>query len=148
MKIGIANDHAGVEYKNTIKNFLEENGHKVYNYGTDSEDSFDYPLAAKELAKHIKKNDCELGIAICGTGAGISMACNKVNGIRAACCSEEMTAHLMREHNNANIVCIGARIVTIDKALEIVNEFINTSFSAEERHIRRIDEIEEIEKEN
>lgn len=148
MKIGIANDHSGVEFKNLIKKHLEEQGHTVFNYGTDSEESYDYPLAAKELAKHVINKDVELGVAICGTGAGISIACNKVNGIRTACCSEEKTAHLLREHNDANIICIGDRIVTIEKAYQIVDEFINTPFSNEERHIRRINLIKDIEKEN
>ena len=148
MKIGIANDHSGVEFKNLIKKHLEEKGHTVFNYGTDSEESYDYPLAAKELAKHVINKDVELGVAICGTGAGISIACNKVNGIRTACCSEEKTAHLLREHNDANIICIGDRIITIEKAYQIVDEFINTPFSNEERHIRRINLIKDIEKEN
>ena len=148
MKIGIANDHSGVEFKNLIKKHLEEQGHTVYNYGTDSEEAYDYPLAAKELCKHILNNDCELGIAICGTGAGISIACNKHKGIRTACCSEEKTAHLLREHNNANIISIGDRIITIEKAYQIVDEFINTPFSNEERHIRRINLIKEIENNN
>lgn len=148
MKIGIANDHSGVEFKNLIKKHLEEQGHTVFNYGTDSEESFDYPLAGKELAKHVVNKDVELGVAICGTGAGISIACNKVNGIRTACCSEEKTAHLLREHNDANIISIGDRIVTIEKAYQIVDEFINTPFSNEERHIRRINLIKDIEKEN
>ena len=148
MKIGIANDHSGVEYKNIIKEHLEEKGHTVFNYGTDSSESYDYPIAGKELAKHVVNGDCELGIAICGTGAGISIACNKVKGIRTACCSETKTAHLLREHNNANIISIGDRIVTIEKAIEIVDEFINTPFSNEERHIRRVNLLKDIENEN
>lgn len=148
MKIGIANDHSGVEFKNLLKKHLENQGHTVYNYGTDSEEAFDYPLAANELCKHILNGDCELGVAICGTGAGISIACNKHKGIRTAACSEEKTAHLLREHNNANIISIGDRIVTIEKAYQIVDEFINTPFSNEERHIRRINLIKEIEDNN
>ena len=148
MKIGIANDHSGVEFKNKIKKYLEDKGHTVLNYGTDSEEPYDYPLAGKELAKHVVNGDCELGIAICGTGAGISMACNKVKGIRTACCSEERTAHLMREHNDANIVCFGDRIISIETAYKIVDEFINTPFSNGERHIKRIKLLKDIEDEN
>lgn len=145
MKIGIANDHAATELKFKVKKYLEDKGYEVINYGTDSLESYDYPIAGETLANGIMNKECELGIAICGTGAGISIACNKVKGIRAACCSDEKTASLIREHNNAQILAFGARIVDTDQAFKLVDAFINTPFSNGERHIRRINMIHDIE---
>ena len=143
MKIGIANDHAGTNLKHDLIQFLKDNGHEVINYGTDSTTSSDYPILAKKLANSVKDKEVELGIAICGTGLGMSYACNKVKGIRAACVSESLSARLSRQHNNANIICFGARIIGIEVAKEIVETFINTPFSNDERHIKRIEMIEE-----
>ena len=145
MKIGIANDHAGTPLKLELVDYLSSLGHEIINYGTDSLTSSDYPLQGEILAKAINNKEVELGIAICGTGLGISYACNKVRGIRAACCSESASARLAREHNNAQIVCFGARIVGLELAKEICKTFIDTPFSFEERHQKRIDMIQEIE---
>lgn len=146
MKIGIANDHAATEMKFEIKKYLEEKGHEVINYGFDTNESCDYPIAGEKLANGIMNGECEKGIAICGTGVGISIACNKVNGIRAGVCSETKTAALIREHNNAQIIAFGARIVDLDKAKELVDTFLTTEFNDPNgRHTRRIQELKEIE---
>ncbi|MBQ1288290.1 MAG: ribose 5-phosphate isomerase B [Erysipelotrichaceae bacterium] len=145
MKIGISNDHSAVDLKNSVLKHLEEKGYDVINFGTDSAESFDYPLAATVLAKAIQNKEVDLGIAICGTGVGISIACNKHKGIRACCCSEATSARLTREHNDSNIICFGARIVSTELANDIVDTFLTTPFSNGERHKRRIAMIHEIE---
>ena len=145
MKIGIANDHAATQMKFAVKEYLENKGYEVVNYGTDSTESYDYPLAGETLGIAVMNNELDLGIAICGTGGGISIACNKVKGIRAVCCSDEKTAGLIREHNNAQIIAFGARIIDNEKAFKLVDAFLNTPFSNGERHNRRIAMIHEIE---
>ena len=146
MKIGIANDHAAPELKFKIVKYLEEKGYEVVNYGTDSEESCDYPIYGEKLANGIMNGECELGIAICGTGVGISIACNKVNGIRAGVCSEVKTAALIREHNDAQILAFGARIVDEETAYKLVDTFLNTKHDSENpRHDRRIAELKDIE---
>ena len=145
MKVGISNDHSAVELKNSVMSHLKEKGYEVVNYGTDSTESYDYPLAGSVLAKAIQNKEVDLGIAICGTGVGISSACNKHKGIRACCCSEATSARLTREHNDANIICFGARIVSTELANDIVDTFLTTPFSNGERHKRRIAQIHEIE---
>ena len=145
MKVGISNDHSAVDLKNSVLSHLKEKGYEVVNFGTDSTDSYDYPIAGSKLAKAIQNEEIDLGIAICGTGVGISIACNKHKGIRACCCSEATSARLTREHNNANIICFGARIVSTELANDIVDTFLTTKFSGDERHSRRIKQISEIE---
>lgn len=145
MRIGIANDHAATEMKFAVKKYLEDKGYEVVNYGTDSTGSYDYPIAGETLGRHIMAGDVDLGIAICGTGGGISIACNKVKGIRAVCCSDVKTAGLIREHNNAQIIAFGARIIDNEQAFKLVDAFLNTPFSNGERHNRRIAMIHEIE---
>ena len=145
MKIGIANDHAATQMKFAVKEYLENKGYEVVNYGTDSTESYDYPLAGETLGRAVMNNEVDLGIAICGTGGGISIACNKVKGIRAVCCSDEKTAALIREHNNAQIIAFGARIIDDEKAYKLVDAFLNTPFSNGERHNRRIAMIHDIE---
>ena len=138
MKIIIGNDHAGVEFKNTIMKHLEEQGHEVVNVGTDT---LDYPDIAKSVAEKVLAEEGNLGIIICGTGIGISIAANKVEGIRAALCHNEFTARMARLHNNANIVALGARVIGDELGKAIVDTFITTEFSNEERHIKRIEKI-------
>lgn len=145
MKVGICNDHAAVALKNEVVEHLKKQGYEVVNYGTDSTEPFDYPDAAKLLCAGIKSKEVELGIAICGTGVGISIACNKHKGIRACCCSEATSAKLTRLHNDSNVICFGARIVSGELAIDIVDTFLNTKFSEGERHIKRIAKIKEIE---
>ncbi len=145
MKVGISNDHSAVELKNSVMSHLKEKGYEVVNYGTDSTESYDYPLAGSVLAKAIQNKEVDLGIAICGTGVGISIACNKHKGIRACCCSEATSARLTREHNDANIICFGARIISTELANDIADTFLSTPFSNGERHKKRIAMIHEIE---
>ena len=145
MKIGITNDHAATKLKLEVLEHLQNQGYEVINYGTDSYDSCDYPLAASALCEGLIKGDCDFGIAICGTGVGISIACNKHKGIRACCCSETTSAEFTRQHNDANVICFGSRIVGPEVAFDIVDTFLNTSFSNGERHQKRINQIKDIE---
>ena len=147
MKIGIANDHAATEMKFALIKYLEEKGYEVINYGFGLISVMLEPLIGEKLANGIMNKECDRGIAICGTGVGISIACNKVNGIRAGVCSETKTAELIREHNDAQIIAFGARIVDLEKAKELIDTFLNTDFyDPNGRHIRRINELKEIEK--
>lgn len=144
MKIGIGNDHAAVAMKNEIMKYVEELGHEVVNFGTDTLDSCDYPDYGEKVARAVAAGELDFGILICGTGVGISLAANKVNGIRAAVCSEPVTAGLVRAHNNANIIAFGERIVGMEMAKSIVKTFLETEFEGG-RHQRRVDKIMEIE---
>lgn len=144
MKIAIGNDHAAPEMKFAVKRFLESLGHEVVNFGTDTTESVDYPVIAKKVADVVASKDCDKGILICGTGIGMSIAANKVKGIRAACCSDPLCVRLTRQHNDANILCFGARIVGQTMAEEMVSEFVNTEFEGG-RHNNRVSLISEIE---
>ena len=141
--IGIGNDHAAVDLKNEIKAYLEEKGYKVVNYGTDSSESCDYPVYGAKVGNAVASGEVDAGVLICGTGIGISMTANKIKGIRAALCSDTFSAHATREHNDANILAMGARVVGEGLALDIVDTFLETEFSNDERHIRRINMIED-----
>ena len=148
MKIGIGNDHSAVEYKNIISKYIQDKyGYEVVNYGTDTSDSCNYAIYGEKLAKAVVNKEVDLAIAICGTGIGISLACNKVNGIRCGVCSEAKSAMLSRLHNNANIIAFGARIIDIEKAKEIVDAFLTTEFEGG-RHLERIDYLTKIEEKN
>ena len=147
MKIGIANDHTALEMKKDIIAYLESKGHEIVDYGTDSTESTDYPIWGEKVANAVASGEVEKGIAICGTGLGISLACNKVNGIRACVCSEPYTARYSRLHNNCNIICFGARVIGIEMAKMIVDEFFETGFEGG-RHQRRVDMIMDIEARN
>ena len=147
MKIGIANDHTALEMKKDIIAYLESKGHEIVDYGTDSTESTDYPSWGEKVANAVASGEVEKGIAICGTGLGISLACNKVNGIRACVCSEPYTARYSRLHNNCNIICFGARVIGIEMAKMIVDEFFETEFEGG-RHQRRVDMIMDIEARN
>lgn len=147
MKIGIANDHTALEMKKDIIAYLESKGHEIVDYGTDSTESTDYPIWGEKVANAVASGEVEKGIAICGTGLGISLACNKVNGIRACVCSEPYTAKYSRLHNNCNIICFGARVIGIEMAKMIVDEFFETEFEGG-RHQRRVDMIMDIETRN
>ena len=142
MKIVIGNDHAGVEFKNKIMQALRSKGHEIINVGTDTLDSVDYPDIAKEVSKKIINKEANFGILICGTGIGISIAANKIKGIRAALCHNEYTARLSRLHNDANIIALGARVLGEDLGLACVETFINTEFEGG-RHARRVGKIEQ-----
>ena len=144
MKIGIGDDQSALEMKKEIIAFLEEKGHEVVDYGTDSTESCDYPIYGEIVARAVAAGEVEQGILICGTGLGISLAANKVKGIRAAVCSEPFTAKMARAHNNCNILAFGARVVGAELAKMIVDTWLNTEFEGG-RHQRRVDLIMEIE---
>lgn len=144
MKIAIGNDHVAVELKNHITKYVEAKGYEVVNFGTDSSESCDYPVYGEKVARAVASGECDLGILICGTGIGISLAANKVKGIRAAVCSEPYSARLTRQHNNANIIAFGARVVGQAMAEMIVDEFLNAEYEGG-RHQRRVDMITAIE---
>ena len=146
MKIAIGNDHAAPELKLAVIEHLKEKGIECVDMGCTVGEKCDYPNAAKAVCQKVVSEECDLGILICGTGVGMSIAANKVKGIRAACCSEPFSARLTREHNNANVLCFGARVVGEGTAIDLVDAFVDTPFSNDERHIRRIDLITEIEK--
>ena len=143
--IGIGNDHAAVEMKNQIKEFLEEKGYQVINYGTDSDESCDYPEYGEKVGRAVAEGKVDAGVLICGTGIGISIAANMVKGVRAAVVSEPVSARLTKEHNNANIIAFGARIVGIEMAKEIVSAWLNAEYIGSGRHERRVDMIRKIE---
>jgi ribose 5-phosphate isomerase B len=147
MKIAIGNDHSAVEMKNVIMEYVREMGHEVVNFGTDSSESCDYPKFGEKVGRAVASGEYDCGILICGTGVGISLAANKVNGVRAAVCSDVTTAHLVKEHNNANILAFGARIVGTELAKDMVKAYLEAEFMGG-RHAQRVDMIMEIEKRN
>lgn len=141
--IAIGCDHGGYELKKAIMKHLEERGLEYKDFGCDSLESVDYPAYARKTAQAVADGECEKGILICGTGIGISIAANKVKGIRAALCTDCFMAEATRQHNDANILALGGRVVGEGLALKIVDTFLDTEFSNEERHIRRISMIED-----
>lgn len=143
--IAMGSDHAGYELKQVIMKHLEERNIEFKDYGTYSADSCDYAVYAEKTARAVVSGECELGLLFCGTGVGISIAANKVKGVRACCCSDLFSAEMTRLHNNANILCLGGRVVTPEQAIELVDIFLDTKFSGEERHQRRIDQIIDLE---
>lgn len=145
MRIGIGNDHVAVEMKNEISQYIKEKyGYEVINYGTDSTERFNYPISAEAVANAVVSKEVDKGIVICGTGVGISLAANKVNGIRCVTCSEPYSAKLSREHNDTNMLAFGARVVGIELAKMIVDSWLTGEFEGG-RHQARIDMIREIE---
>ncbi len=143
----IGNDHTGVAMKEIIKKHLEEKGIAVKDFGTESTTASNYPDIAEEVAAAVAGGACERGILICGTGVGMSICANKVNGIRAVCCSEPFSAKLAKQHNNANILCFGARVVGTEMAKMIVDHWVEAEFEGG-RHAVRVGMISEIEKRN
>ena len=143
MKVAIGSDHGGYELKEFLKSYFKENNVAFDDYGTDSNQSVDYPDFGKKVAQAVLTNTYDFGIVICGTGIGISIAANKVKGIRAALVYNEETARLAREHNNANVIALGGRTTSNEDAIKIVNAFMKAVF--EERHQKRLDKISEIE---
>ena len=141
--IALGSDHGGYALKQDIMKHLEERGMEYKDYGCYSEESCDYPEFAHAVGKAVAAKECELGILICGTGIGISIAANKIKGVRAALCHDCFSAQATKEHNDANILAMGARVVGVGHALKIVDTFLDTPFSNDERHIRRIAAIEE-----
>lgn len=145
MKIAIGNDHAAPELKLAVIEHLKNKGIECIDMGCAVGEKCDYPNAAKAVCEKVTSGECDLGILICGTGVGMSIAANKVKGIRAACCSDYFSARLTREHNNANVLCFGARVVGEGTAMDLVDAFVDTPYSNEERHQKRIDLITALE---
>ncbi|MCH5211138.1 MAG: ribose 5-phosphate isomerase B [Oscillospiraceae bacterium] len=142
--IAIGSDHGGFELKEHIKKYLTEKGIEIKDFGTHSEQSVDYPDCARPVCEAVLKEECERGILICGTGIGISMAANKFKGIRAALCTNVFSAKMAKEHNNANIICLGGRVTGRELAFMIVDAFMDAEFQGG-RHAERIKKIHEIE---
>ena len=140
MKVSIGNDHAGTKYKHTIVEYLNKKNFKVVNHGTDQEKSVDYPDFIHPVAEDVKNKKSEIGIIICGSGNGASMSANKHKGVRSALCWNNEICKLSREHNNANILSIPARYVSIEQAIEMIETFINTPFEGG-RHQIRVEKI-------
>jgi ribose 5-phosphate isomerase B len=141
--IGLGCDHGGLELKNEVIKYLESQGIEYKDFGTKTSDSVDYPKYAKLVAKAVASGECEKGILICGTGIGISIAANKVKGVRCALCHDVFSAKATREHNDSNILAMGGRVIGVGPAIEVVKAWLGTEFSGDERHIRRINMIEE-----
>ncbi len=146
MKISLACDHGGLELKNEIKAHLEARGFECRDFGTYTKDSCDYPDYARPAAEAVASGECERGILVCTTGIGVSITANKVNGVRCALLHDKMSARLTREHNDTNMMALGAGVVGPMLALEIVDTWLDTPFSGVERHQRRIDKVMAIEK--
>ena len=144
MRIAIGNDHAATDLKFEIMNYVKELGHEVVNFGTDTNESCNYPEIGARVGHAVVEEGFDCGILICGTGVGISIAANKVKGVRAAVCSDVTTAHLVKEHNNANIIAFGARIVGSELAKEIVKSYLGAEFLGG-RHELRVNMISDLE---
>ena len=141
MKVCIASDHAGVELKSKLVSFLKALTYDVVDMGPSSVDSVDYPDYALKASEAVSRGECQMGVLICGTGLGMSYTANKVKGIRAALCTNEFMARMAKEHNDANILVLGARVVGTDLALSITQVFFSTPFSQNERHVNRLKKI-------
>lgn len=141
--IGIASDHGGFALKEELKKHLEDMGYELKDYGCFSEESCDYPDYAHKVTDAVLSGECDKGILLCGTGIGMSITANKVKGIRAALCSDCFSAEATRLHNDANVLCLGARVTGPELAFKIADFFLETEFSGDERHVRRIGKIEE-----
>lgn len=143
MIIALGCDHAAYELKEAIKAKMENEGHTIIDVGTYSPESVDYPKYGHAVGKAVASGEAERGIAVCGSGIGISIACNKVPGIRAALCTSVEMAEMCRRHNNANVVCMGARMISQELAFDIIDTWMTTEFEGG-KHLRRINEIEDL----
>ncbi len=144
-RYAIGADHAGCEVKNNIKEYLQSKGCEVVDFGTHSTESVDYPDFARQVSESVANAECQRGILVCGTGIGMAIAANTVRGIRAATCNDTYTAQVAAEHNDANVLCVGARVVHSDVALAIVKEWRKYEYKGD-RHQRRLDKISAIER--
>ena len=145
MKIAIGNDHTALEMKRAVKEHLEQRGYEILDLGTDSSESCDYPIYGERIGKAVASGEADLGIAICGTGVGISMAAGKVKGIRACVCSEPCTARLSKMHNDSNVLAFGSRIIGPEMAIMITDAWLDAKYEGSDRHERRIAMLMEIE---
>lgn len=146
MRIAVGSDHAGYEdpppyYKPAIMDHLRKLGHDVVDCGTNGSESVDYPDFARRVCDALHEGEAERGVLLCGTGIGISIAANRNPGVRAAVCTSEEMARLSREHNDANVLCLGRRVLSLDECLRIVDAWLDTPFSGGERHRRRVDKM-------
>lgn len=141
--IALGCDHGGLDLKNEVIKYLESQNIEYKDFGTKTSDSVDYPVYAKLVANAVADGECEKGILICGTGIGISIAANKIKGIRCALCHDVFSAKATREHNDSNILAMGGRVIGAGPAIEVVKAWLGTEFSGDERHIRRIKMIEQ-----
>ena len=141
--IAVGCDHAGYELKNELIRHLKDRGYEVTDLGTYSADSCDYPDYAKKVCEEVVSGRAEKGLLVCGTGIGMSMAANKVRGIRAAVLTDEFSAQATREHNDANVLCLGARVLDTERAVKLLDIFLDTPFSEGANHIRRISKLED-----
>ena len=146
MKIALACDHGGYALKNIIKDYVLADGFSVIDLGTDGTVSVDYPDYAEKIGAAIIRGEAERGVLICGSGVGASIAANKIKGIYAAVCHDTYSAHQGVEHDNMNVLCLGARVIGPELAKELVDAFLNAKFSNEERHVRRVNKVYRIEK--
>src|SRR5687768_3090462 len=144
MKIVFGSDHAGFALRRILSSRAIDEGHTVSEVGAQDEQPYDYPDAAAEVAKRVQRGDVDFGVLICGTGIGMSIAANRFKGVRAAVVWSDMTAKLAREHNHANVLCLGARLIEPDRALQVFDAFLAEPESKEPRHVRRVDKMDEI----
>ncbi|MFA7076051.1 MAG: ribose 5-phosphate isomerase B [Candidatus Izemoplasmatales bacterium] len=148
MRIAIGADHAGYEYKKALVDYLQEKGHEIMDFGTNTDEATDYPDFAVLVAKAVSMEKAEFGILVCGTGIGMSIAANKVKGVRAAVVSTKFTAESSKTHNHANVITFGSRVNTISEVIEFLEIFMTTKISTEQRHIARVEKIGKFEDEN
>ena len=146
MRVGIGCDHAGFPLKQEVAEVAASLGHTVEDFGTFSTAPADYPIYARKVAEAVISGRCERGIVICGSGVGANVAANKIRGVRAALVADTYSAHQSREHDDCNVLCLGARVVGYELALEIMRAFVAARFTGEERHRRRLAKVDEIEK--
>jgi len=146
MIIALGTDHAAFVYKEVIRQVIESMGHTVLDCGTNSVSPVDYPVIAVKVARAVREGKAERGVFLCGTGIGGSIAANKVHGIRAALCHETYSARMARDHNDANMLCMGARVIGISLAEDVLRVFLTTEYSGDPRHQRRIDQLNATEK--
>lgn len=144
MIIGIGSDHAGFDLKEEMKKFMEENGYEVRDFGTNNRESVDYPDFGRSVGEAVAAGEIDKGVVICGTGIGISISANKVKGVRAALCGDVFSARMSREHNDANVIAMGGRVLGVDLAKEILLTYLKSEFQGG-RHERRVNKIAEIE---
>ena len=146
MKIAIGSDHAGFDLRHVLQDYLREKGYEVIDYGCPEKVSVDYPVYGRAVAEAVKRGECDMGVLVCGTGFGISLAANRVPGIRAVNCVDAYTAQLARRHNNANVLAFGARVIGIEMAYMIIDNFFDTAFEGG-RHARRVAMMDAIQRE-
>jgi ribose 5-phosphate isomerase B len=145
MRIAVGADHAGFELKKTVVQVLRDQGHEVLDLGAFTPEPSDYPIYAKSVGNAVRNGEADRGILLCGSGVGVSIAASKLRGIRAGLCHDAYSAHQCVEHDNVNVLCMGPRVIGTELALDLIQIFLNARFTGEERHVRRLAEVQEIE---